>query len=161
MNGTFSTRLSAILPNGTTFPVAHLAPDRVVLSDLTPGVNPFAPYRIGDTMPLTLLAERDGRREQMPVEARLDDLFAGEAHFGLPYGFAAPTSVASDPAFSPPAMPTPARSAVPAVPMMAVPGTMAVPAMVYAPQEDLDTTDREEIMRQQVAPVQTATYYTP
>ena len=161
MNGTFSTRLSAILPNGTTFPVAHLTPDRVVLSDLTPGVNPFAPYRIGDTMPLTLLAERDGRREQMPVEARLDDLFAGEAHFGLPYGFAAPTSVASDPAFSPPAMPTPARSAVPAVPMMAVPGTMAVPAMVYAPQEDLDTTDREEIMRQQVAPVQTATYYTP
>lgn len=156
MNGTYSTRLSAILPNGTTFPVAHLTPDRVVLSDLTPGVNPFAPYRIGDTMPLTLLAERDGRREQMPVEARLVDLFAGEAHFGLPSGFAAPAPVASAPALS-----TPARPVVPAVPMMAVPNTTAVPATVYAPQEDIDTTDREEIMRQQVAPVQTATYYTP
>lgn len=159
MNGTLSTRLSAILPNGTTFPVAHLTSERVVLSGLTPGVNPFAPFRIGDTLPMTLLAERDGRREQMPVEARLDDLFAGEAHFGLPNGFAVAAPMAAAPVV--PVVPVAPVAAAPVVPVMAAPSAALVPASPYAPPSDIDTTDREEIMRQQIAPVQTATYYTP
>ena len=179
MNGILTPRLTALLPNGTSFSVAHLSQDRVVLTGLTPGVNPFSPYRIGDLMPLTLLAERDGRREQMPVEARLDDLFAGEAHLGLPNGLGqtAPTMPAAMPAMPVvPVMPVAPAMPVGAMPAGAMPvGAMAatpyapgapavalVPTSPYAPPSSyIDKTDREEIMRQEIAPVQTATYYTP
>lgn len=90
MNGASNVRLVAIV-NGMGFPVRRLGADLMVLTGFPPGLNPFHPYTTGEIVPVTVVAERGGQREAMAVQAQLDDTFAGDATFSLPYGLGTPT----------------------------------------------------------------------
>ncbi len=94
MNGASNVRLVALV-NGVGFPVRRLGPDELVITGFPAGLNPFHPYDIGTRVPMTVIAERDGRREAMSVNARFDDLFGGDATFSLPDGFGAPAEAPS------------------------------------------------------------------
>ncbi len=90
MNGASNVRLVALV-NGMGFPVRRLGTDEMVLTGFPPGLNPFHPYTTGQVVPVTVVAERGGQREAMAVQAQLDDTFAGDATFSLPYGLGTPT----------------------------------------------------------------------
>lgn len=85
MHATSTVTLVALV-NGMGFPVRHFGPDGMVVAGFPAGLNPFHPYGVGDVVPVTVVAEQQGRREAMALQARLDDAFAGEATFSLPFG---------------------------------------------------------------------------
>ncbi len=128
MLGASNIRIVA-LANGIAFPVSDLGPNRLSLSGFPAGTNPFQPYNPGDLVPMTLVAEREGQREVMPVEARLQDLFAGEASFALPSGLGAPMPAPADlvlPPVGSPAMVLETTVVMPVPPV--IPVTPAAPA---------------------------------
>ena len=173
MLGASNIRLVA-LANGIAFPVSDLSSHRLSLAGFPAGTNPFQPFNAGDLVPMTLVAERNGHREVMTVEARLENLFAGEAAFALPHGLGEPMPAPADLVLPPPGSPATVVAALnapaPAPTFVAQPSYASEPAyaqmpdygQVVNPYDDggdgtrfaraHDSTDREELSRIDPAP---------